>query len=872
VAVAFEQGDPDRPYIAHALHDDRHPDPVNLYNYKRNVLRTPANNKLRMDDERGQEHVKLSTEHSGKSQLNLGHIVDSKKARRGAGFELRTDGQGAIRAGKGLFISADAQPKAGGPQLDMAPAIGRLKHASEQLHQLSTQATTANADPADVYAQVSLMREQLDQLRAEVALISAPQGIALTSGKHLQVAASENLMLNAGGQADLSVVKRLFMGIGQGLSVFVDKLGIKLISNQGPVTVQSQNDTLELIARHGLKITSTEDEIRITAKKRIILNADGSYLCLDRQRIEAGGEGMFIVRTPSFDYVKAANRQVFPLASLPVPNNPPLIYTMQYQIQGYEGVGFWSGTRYRIQAANGQEWRGVTDSQGLTERVRTATEQKLSLSFDLPEEEEEEEELPEGITLRIGLFFDGTGNNLSNAAAAEQCQVPKLHGIDKAEMEALAEHCAQYGYKGLGEDGFAMTPDDSYGNAPSNVVHLHELYPDHTATPLGENNEIGYVKVYIEGIGTKSAHSDSLRGLAFGRGETGVVERVRQAPALVELQWTQFVKANPFVQVRRVEIDIFGFSRGAAAARHCANEILKPGHGVFGDLLKPGQLSIVSSFNPAKDVGLNVIGLFDTVAAIASWNNPDVSDEINPDVNLYLPANCARRVIQLTARDEKRNNFSLNSVKDEHLEIELPGAHSDLGGGYLSRARERLILSLWRRVCVLPSDQVQRTTEWQAAKYEVERLRALGIADHGTLEIKAIPAMMPNHSKSDPHHRDYMVAIVVDRPVQGEFGLVSLRAMRELAVDHGVPFDVIDNQDDRFKLPLELEPIAERILGQIQARQPITLSPEQDRLLRSRYIHLSAHWNPALVFMVNKPAPRNTRIIHRHRQQRGYPQ
>ncbi|WP_443701339.1 type VI secretion system Vgr family protein, partial [Pseudomonas sp.] len=66
VAIAFEQGDPDRPYIAHALHDSQHVDHVTLRNYKRNVLRTPANNKLRMDDTRGQEHIKVSTEHSGK--------------------------------------------------------------------------------------------------------------------------------------------------------------------------------------------------------------------------------------------------------------------------------------------------------------------------------------------------------------------------------------------------------------------------------------------------------------------------------------------------------------------------------------------------------------------------------------------------------------------------------------------------------------------------------------------------------------------------------------------------------------------------------------------------------------------------------------
>ena len=174
VAIAFEQGDPDRPYIAHALHDSQHPDHVTLRNYKRNVLRTPANNKLRMDDTRGQEHVKLSTEHSGKSQLNLGHLVDAKRQPRGQGAELRTDGHAAIRAGSGILISADAQPKAQGHMLEMSAALGRLQQASDQLEGLSTDAQAANAGPADVQAQLKLMRDQLDQLKASVVLLSAP--------------------------------------------------------------------------------------------------------------------------------------------------------------------------------------------------------------------------------------------------------------------------------------------------------------------------------------------------------------------------------------------------------------------------------------------------------------------------------------------------------------------------------------------------------------------------------------------------------------------------------------------------------------------------------------------------------------------------
>lgn len=37
-------------------------------NYTRNILRTPANSKLRMEDKRGEEHIKLATEY-GKTQL-----------------------------------------------------------------------------------------------------------------------------------------------------------------------------------------------------------------------------------------------------------------------------------------------------------------------------------------------------------------------------------------------------------------------------------------------------------------------------------------------------------------------------------------------------------------------------------------------------------------------------------------------------------------------------------------------------------------------------------------------------------------------------------------------------------------------------------
>lgn len=392
VAVAFEQGDPDRPYIAHALHDSQHPDHVTLRNYQRNVLRTPANNKLRMDDTRGQEHVKLSSEHGGKSQLNLGHVVDGQKQKRGEGFELRTDAWGAIRGGKGVFISADEQAKAQGNVLHMSDATRRLQQAGEQLQQLSADAEASQAEPADVQAQLTLLNDQLNELKAAVLLLSAPQGIAVSSGKHLQLAAQDNLMLNAGGQADLSVVKRLFVGVGRGLSLFVRKLGIKLIANQGPITVQAQNDTLELLARNGLSITSTEDAISITAKKKITLNAGGSYITLDACCIEAGTEGDYNVKSAHFDYSGPASMKAAH-AEYPKRQSPQRMTLKLPQVPNAPSAT-WAGMPYTLFADGVVLQQGVVDESGalkvdhqvVTRQYKVQFANNVSLRIPIPDQ------------------------------------------------------------------------------------------------------------------------------------------------------------------------------------------------------------------------------------------------------------------------------------------------------------------------------------------------------------------------------------------------------------------------------------------------------------------------------------------------------
>ncbi|WP_433911833.1 type VI secretion system Vgr family protein [Raoultella ornithinolytica] len=314
VAIGFEDGNPDRPYISGVLHDSAHGDHVTIRNYKRNVLRTPANNKIRLDDSRDQEHIKVSTEYGGKSQLNLGHLVDAEKQKRGEGFELRTDSWGAIRAQKGMFISADGQAKAQGQVLEMDPAVSNLSDAREQMTSISTDAQTATANPADLQAQINLLEQQLTDLKKSVLLLSAPDGMALTSGQHLQVSAGQNLIATAGKNADVSVVKNLFIGVGNALSVFVRKLGIKLIANQGPVQVQAQNDLMGLLARKEISIFSTEDEIKIIAKKKITLNGGGSYITLDVNAIESATMGDFRTRAGHYTrQTRAQNKPTIPV-------------------------------------------------------------------------------------------------------------------------------------------------------------------------------------------------------------------------------------------------------------------------------------------------------------------------------------------------------------------------------------------------------------------------------------------------------------------------------------------------------------------------------------------------------------------------------
>jgi type VI secretion system secreted protein VgrG len=81
---------------------------------------------------------------------------------------------------------------------------------------------------------------------------------------------------------------------------------VKLIANNGPVQVEAQNDRMTLLARKSLSIVSTEDEIRLSAKK-ITLNGGGSYITLDANAIESGTLGEY--RTKANHYSRKGKKR-----------------------------------------------------------------------------------------------------------------------------------------------------------------------------------------------------------------------------------------------------------------------------------------------------------------------------------------------------------------------------------------------------------------------------------------------------------------------------------------------------------------------------------------------------------------------------------
>lgn len=374
VAVAFHEGDPDRPYIAHALHDSRHPDHVTDANNTRNVIRTPANNKLRMEDKRGEEHVKLSTEYGGKTQLNLGHNVDAQRALRGEGAELRTDDWVAVRGGKGVFITSDRQSDASDRMLEMKNAAAQMVQALSVSDALANAADIAQAWPADSDTAKAL-NTALNNLTQPGIVLNAPEHISISSPKSVRLSSgSESVGLVAGGNTDISVMKKFTAVAGEAISLLALKLGIRLFAAKGKVEIQAQDDGIDTVAKKDITITSVEGKVLVTAADELVLNCGGAYIKLSGGNVEIGCPKNILLKSISVQKLMAADYDL-PKPELPKGFN-------DFFIAKDEDSGeIMPFVPYRIKTGEGNVYEGVTDAEGKTITVYTAQPESLDIEL-----------------------------------------------------------------------------------------------------------------------------------------------------------------------------------------------------------------------------------------------------------------------------------------------------------------------------------------------------------------------------------------------------------------------------------------------------------------------------------------------------------
>lgn len=264
------------------------------------------------------------------------------------------------------------------------------------------------------------------------------------------------------------------------------------------------------------------------------------------------------------------------------------------------------------------------------------------------------------VSVRCIMLFDGTMNNKTNIES-------------RISRNEFYEATRSKKYKLFGERvGPGAT---SYENGFTNIVTLDKHIEDKPAN--------GYdivVKIYTEGAGTIDNQGDALPGYAMGVGKSGVIRKCEKGivTAIDKILGTNVGLTDSTIDpetqyIKKLTIDVFGFSRGAATARYCIYKVLNDEKYQFKKLLS--NRGIDSSV-----VEVWFAGLFDTVSS----HGVKFSDDTRA---LELDAvQHATKTLHLVAGEEYRQNFSITNIKSAASkggeEYFMPGVHSDVGGSY----------------------------------------------------------------------------------------------------------------------------------------------------------------------------------------------
>ncbi|CAJ0794033.1 hypothetical protein LMG18090_03075 [Ralstonia mannitolilytica] len=324
VLVDFLNGDPNTPIII-----GRVPNQLNLPPWQlpgQHALSGIASkelfgkrrNHLLMDDTQGQIQAQLSSDHQA-SQLNLGYLTGvpghpGRKDQRGEGFELRTDGHGAIRGAKGLFLTTEGQVAAVGGHLDRQAFIRCMEAALEAAKSLGNyssqhEALKTDADPQSTLtkaieewdAGANNHKEASGQGGQPVLGAYAPAGIGLATPKSLTSYAGQHIDTVSKLNQQQTAGQQYVVNAGTGISLFAHSGEWKGIAHQGQLVLQAQQKSITANARQDVVVTATDGSVLLNAKTGITLMSGNAGIRIADGKVEAFGPSLIHLHTGNFD-------------------------------------------------------------------------------------------------------------------------------------------------------------------------------------------------------------------------------------------------------------------------------------------------------------------------------------------------------------------------------------------------------------------------------------------------------------------------------------------------------------------------------------------------------------------------------------------
>lgn len=395
VIVQWLDGNPDHPIVTGSVHNQRYMPPWKLPEQRALMgLRsreltaeggnTPGgrSNHLVLDDTQGKIQAQLRSDYLA-SQLSLGHInrIDDNAGRKGArgqGFELRSDGIGAVRAQQGLLISTEGRPNARAHITDMEETLARMAQGQALHDSLSEAAQQAQAHQGGDQDQVvAALREQVEaikgqggapeqgefpEFRAPHLTLSSPAGIETSTQGSTHLMSVEHIALTSGGHASLSAGKSLLVSVKEAVRMFAYKAGMKLVAASADIDITALKDSVNILAK--LNITHTANRITITAKEEVVINGGTSFSRWNASGIVHGTSGDWRQHAAHHSFVAAKSEGTPSLPqTVQLASGQLDLYHQYVNPEGAKRQGIRQGD-YTVVDAEGGVHRGTLDGNG----------------------------------------------------------------------------------------------------------------------------------------------------------------------------------------------------------------------------------------------------------------------------------------------------------------------------------------------------------------------------------------------------------------------------------------------------------------------------------------------------------------------------